>query len=229
MAFMRTTFQIRIALSLAIFASTPAMPVAATSHSVEVSHFASGDLSGWQEKVFHKKTRYELVNNDGADGVGTVLMAHSNASASGLVREMNIDLTKTPCLAWSWKVDGVLDGLDETTKAGDDYAARVYVVFSGGAFFWNTRALSYVWSSQQPVGATWPNAYSSNAIVLAAQSGSRHVGQWVSQRHNIRDDFKRLFGEDITQADAVAIMTDTDNSGRSATAYYGEITLSPAC
>ena len=190
-----------------------------------VGDFLAGSLTGWQEKSFKGKTRYELIDH----GAGKVLKAESRASASGLFREMKIDLLKTPCMTWSWKVDGILDGLDETTKGGDDYPARVYVVFSDGLFFWQTRALNYVWSSGHAEGAAWPNAYTDRSINVAAQSGSAHVGQWVVQSRNIRDDYKRFIGGDISQADAVAIMTDTDDSGRSATAYYGQVRFTPSC
>ena len=190
-----------------------------------VGDFLAGSLTGWKEKTFKGKTRYELIDR----GAGKVLKADSRASASGLFREMKIDLVKTPCMTWSWKVDGILDGLDETTKGGDDYPARVYVVFSDGLFFWQTRALNYVWSSGHKAGAAWPNAYTDRSINVAVQSGPAHVGQWVVQSRNIRDDYKRFVGGDISQADAVAIMTDTDDSGRSATAYYGEVRFSSSC
>jgi hypothetical protein len=120
-------------------------------------------------------------------------------------------------------VDQVLSGVDERSKAGDDYPARVYVVVSGGAAFWKTRSLVYVWSSNQAVGATWNNAFTGNARVMALRSGMRDAGGWVSEKRNIRADFRQLFGEDIRQIDAVALMTDTDNSGQSATAWYGDI------
>ncbi|MBT5244626.1 MAG: DUF3047 domain-containing protein [Rhodospirillaceae bacterium] len=138
-----------------------------------VGDFEAGNLTGWQEKAFKNKTLYELVEGE----VGTVLKADSKASASGLYREIKIDLVKTPCLTWSWKVDGILNGLDETTKNGDDYPARVYVVFSGGLFFWKTRALNYVWSNGRPIGSVWPNAYTSKSIII---DGDREC--WVLDR-----------------------------------------------
>jgi len=96
-------------------------------------------------------------------------------------------------------------------------------VVSGGVAFWKTRSLVYVWSSGQPVGATWNNAYTSNARVMALRSGMRDAGHWVSEKRDIRADFKQLFGEEIDAIDAIALMTDTDNSGQRATAWYGDI------
>lgn len=214
-----------VAGALAVWAGV-AMPVSAgAAEDVLVGDFAAGNLSGWHEKVFKGKTRYELVPSD----VGTVLMADSQASASGLFREMKVDLQKTPCLTWSWKVDGILDGLDETTKAGDDYPARVYVVFSGGLAFWNTRAINYVWSSGRALGSSWPNAYTSQSVNVAVQSGAAKVGQWVSQSRNIQDDYETLIGGAAPQVDAIAIMSDSDDSGRSAKAYYGDVHFTPSC
>jgi hypothetical protein len=126
-------------------------------------------------------------------------------------------------------VGRILDGLDETSKYGDDYPARVYVVFSGGLLFWKTRALNYVWSNGRPIGSAWPNAYTNRFINIAVQSGPERVGQWVSQSRNIRDDYQHLVGGDIKQVDAVAIMTDTDDSGMAATAFYGEVRFSSSC
>lgn len=177
------------------------------------------DLSDWDTEKFSGETSYELVNIDDRRAIKAV----SNSSASGMIREIKVDLTKTPYLNWSWRVDSTLDVLDETKKSGDDYAARVYVVISGGIFFWRTRAISYSWASVQPKGSNWPNAYSGNVIMVAVDSGQEYAGQWVTQKRNVLEDLKTLHGIDKTHIDAVAIMTDTDNSNKSATAYYGDI------
>jgi len=182
-------------------------------------------LDDWQVKAFNGKTRYTIVENNNVPAI----KAESHATASGLVQERTVDLVRTPCLHWSWKVDDVLGGLDETTKAGDDFPARVYVVISGGLFFWNTRALNYVWSGSHPTGSTWDNPYTSRSTMVAVQSGPARSGQWVRETRNVRDDFKRFAGVDAKEIDAVAIMTDTDDSGLSATAYYRDIRFSAEC
>lgn len=191
----------------------------AADETLLVSRFSADDLTDWQPKSFQGETRYIF---DGKSG-RRALFADSRGTASGLYREIRVDLRRTPFLNWSWRVDRVLEGVDERGKAGDDYPARVYVVVSGGVAFWKTRSLVYVWSSGQPIGATWNNAYTSNARVMALRSGMRDAGRWVSEKRDIRADFKQLFGEEIDAIDAVALMTDTDNSGQSATAWYGDI------
>ena len=198
------------------------LAMAAIAQQRVVGHFSAGDLQDWETKVFTGKTMYKLTQDQGKQ----VLRADSRGTASGLYREININLEETPYLNWSWRVDNVLQGVDERSKAGDDFPARVYVVVSGGALFWKTRSLVYVWSSNQAPGSTWDNAYTGNAKVMALRSGAEEAGRWASEKRDIRADFKRLFGSDIDEIDAVAIMSDTDNSSQNATAWYGDIYFS---
>lgn len=191
----------------------------AAGERVDIARFSQGDLNGWQTKIFSGETRYSLEITDGR----LALRADSSAAASGLYRKVSVDLGKTPILSWSWKVGHVLAGADERTRAGDDYAARVYVVFSGGLIFWRTRAINYVWSNQQPIGSHWPNAFTGNARMIAVESGDGKVSEWVNERRDVRADYRRLFGEEPGNVDAVAIMTDTDNTGATVTAWYGDI------
>ena len=179
-------------------------------------------LEHWESKSFQDHTRYTTVSMDGRNAIE----AHSENAASGLVRKIKVDLSKTPYLHWYWRVDNVLQRVDEKTRGGDDYPARVYVIVSGGWFFWRTRALNYVWSSNQTLDSTWPNAFSHNAVMVAVRSGADQTGQWLHEARNVLEDFPRYMQKSLTHIDAVAIMTDTDNSGQSATAYYGEIYFS---
>ena len=198
---------------------TVAIPAGAVDEKLMIGRFSAGDRQDWQTKSFKGETRYSIDDRSGQ----RALFADSQGTASGLYREIRVDLNRTPWLNWSWRVDKVLNGVDERSKAGDDYPARVYVVVSGGATFWKTRSLVYVWSSNQPVGTTWNNVFTANARVMALRSGTKDAGRWVSEKRDIRADFRQLFGEDIEAIDAVALMTDTDNSGQSATAWYGDI------
>ncbi|MCF6323426.1 MAG: DUF3047 domain-containing protein [Gammaproteobacteria bacterium] len=189
-----------------------------------VAHFSGGSLYEWQEKSFVGNTHYQFVTDAGRQS----LEATANGTASGLFREITIDLNKTPYLNWSWWVDDVLQGNDEKLKSGDDYPVRIYVVVSGGFFFWRTRAINYVWSNSQPIDSHWPNAYTRRAAMVAVRSGVEQSGQWVSEKRNVQEDFRRLFGRDIDQIDAVAIMSDSDsdNSGGQVRARYGDIFFS---
>ena len=189
----------------------------------DISVLTPPQLNDWEEKSFQGQTRYTPEVIDGR----TVIKAESRGNASGLIRKVEIDLRQTPYLHWSWRVDNVLHDIDETTRSGDDYPARIYVVISGGLLFWRTRALNYVWSSTQPVGSHWDNAFTGNAVMLAIRSGlADTAGAWRHERRNVLQDLARYLGNTYTHIDAVAIMSDTDNSGQQATAYYGEIYFS---
>ncbi len=203
-------------LAIALFSS------AAAAERVDIGRFSDNDLSGWEEKSFVCNTQYSLVQENNK----MVLKAQTSASASGMFYEINIDLNKTPYLNWSWKINNIYLGNNEYSKAGDDYPARIYVIVSGGLFFWKTRAVNYVWSSNQAIGTSWKNAYTNNARMLALRTGADEAGQWQTQKQNIREDLKQLFGEDITEINAIAIMTDSDNSRQKATAYYGDLFFS---
>ncbi len=116
---------------------------------------------------------------------------------------------------------------DEKQKSGDDYAARIYIVVSGGIAFWNTIALNYVWSKNSAKGETWPNAFAQeNAVMVALRSLEAPVSVWHREKRNIREDFKKLFGKEIQFIDAVVLMSDTDNTQKEVTAYYGDIYFS---
>jgi hypothetical protein len=187
---------------------------------VDVREFSKGTVAGWQPRSFSGMTEYRLVES----ARGTVLQAVSQARASGLYREIRVDLSKTPHLNWSWQVDNTLSGPDERIRAGDDYAARLYVVIRGGLAFWRTRALNYVWASRLAVGTDWPNAFAgANVRMLAVRSGGRELGRWIDEKRDVRQDLARFFGEDIPFIDGVALMTDTDNAGGRASACYGDI------
>lgn len=197
-----------------------AAALAAEALRIPVGEFSLGRLAGWEGKAFQGETRYGLSELEGRK----VLRAESRGTASGLVRRITVDLAKTPYLHWSWRVENTLGKLDERSKAGDDYPARLYVVVGGGLLFWRTRSINYVWASAAPIGSHWPNAFAGDKVrMLALQSGTAEVGRWHEEKRNVRDDLKEYFGEDIRQIDAVALMTDTDNSGRHALAYYGDI------
>lgn len=176
----------------------------------------------WEYRSFSGDTVYQTA----AVGGFSCLQAKAHNSASGLFREIKIDLNKTPILNWQWYVEQTFTGIDENSKSGDDYPARVYVVISGGLFFWRTRALNYVWASAKPKGADWPNAYTGNAVMLAVQSGPEHTQQWLTERRNVLADIKTYLGIDASEVSAVAIMTDTDNSKQDASACYRELYFS---
>jgi len=210
-----------IVIVLIIFFSSVAG--AAEGDRVDIGEFSAGRLDGWEVKVFTGETRYQLTQRDGTG----ILRAESRSSASGLVRKIKIDLKQYPFLNWRWRIETPLNTEDEESKAGDDYAARIYVVVDGGLLFWNTRAINYVWAHTSPKGKSWPNAYAgSNAMMLALRSNQDNSSLWYSEKRNVFKDFQMLFGKEIRYIDAVALMTDTDDSRGQAVSFYGDIFFS---
>jgi hypothetical protein len=199
------------------------MVFAENNTNIQIGLFSSGNIKGWQNKIFSGETNYQITQLDNLK----VLKAESNSSASGLFKEQRIDLLKTPFLNWRWRIDQHLKAHDEQSKSGDDYSARIYVVVSGGWAFWKTKAINYVWTSQAKKNTPWPNAFAGkNAMMIAVRSTKDKTQTWYSEKRNILQDLKDQFGEDIQFIDAVAIMTDTDNTHKRATAYYGDIYFS---
>jgi len=190
-----------------------------SADTLPVGSFAKEGLVGWESVNFNDETSYDIVSYKGQ----YVVRAISADSASGMLKKMRVDLVNTPYLNWSWKVDQSLTGLNERTRRGDDYAARVYVVIKDGLFFWQTKALIYVWSGSEKKDTLWPNAFTDNSQMIALQSGDDKKGLWVHEKRNVLQDLKHAFGDRFTAIDGVAFMTDTDNSDGQVTAYYGNI------
>ena len=197
--------------------------VSADTTQIKLGEFSTGSLKGWESKAFSGQTQYQIKQQGNLKS----LSATATKSASGLGVKKRIDLTKTPFLNWSWRVDKPLPALNEKTKAGDDYAARLYVIIDGGLFIWKTRALNYVWSSKPSKGTKWNNAFAPrNARMLAVRDSRDGPGKWVTEKQNVAADFKNLYGFVPRFIDGVALMTDTDNSGGTAAASYGDIFFS---
>lgn len=192
----------------------------AQSHTVVIDDFEEGKQPAWEGKAFKGETIYRVVHNE----EGHCLLAESRDSASGLVYRKEYDLKDFPVLSWRWRVSNILEKGDETKKEGDDYAARIYVVFPHW-FFPKTRTINYIWANHLPKGEHVPNPFTGNAIMLAVQSGKENLGRWISEQRNVYEDYRRLFGEEPPKVGAIAIMTDTDNTGGSATACYDDIRI----
>jgi len=226
-----------------------AVPLRASETIVRVGTFsqlAPGDPlpAAWEPLTFkkiEKHSRYRLA----ADGNQTVLAAQSDQSASGLVRKISVDLHKFPNINWRWKVARVNPKGDVTRKDGDDYPARIYITFAYDpdrvgflerAKFEAARlvygetppmaVLNYIWANRAPPDLFVPNAYTERAIMVVVQSGPARTGRWVTEKRNVYADYKKAFGKEPTAITGVAIMTDTDNTGETAEAWYGDIFFS---
>ena len=205
-------------LSCLLFLLLSCLPVYA--EEIILDTYKDGLSPKWEEKSFEGITHYEVTREDNE----VCIKATSNASASALYYKTKYDAKDYPILKWRWKVDHVLSKGNALHKTGDDYAARVYVVFPSLAF-WRTKALNYIWANRLPQGEAVPNPFTSNAIMIAVESGPERTGQWVEEERNILEDYRKYFGKEAPEIGAVAIMTDTDNTGEQAVAWYDPIVL----
>jgi len=214
---------LNLAVILIIFTFSPTKTLAKDDNLNLIGHFSAGKLTNWNNKTFSGLTQYQIARLEGSQ----VLKAESHSGASGLFKEQRIDLHKTPFLNWRWRINNRLGNLNEQSKSGDDYSARVYVVISGGWTFWKTKAINYVWASSTAKGSVWPNAFAGkNAMMIALRSNNDKPHTWYQEKRNILQDLKAQFGDDIRYIDAIALMTDTDNAHGDAIAYYGDIYFS---
>ncbi len=189
-------------------------------------------------KSIERHTSYTLVRDDET----TVVKASANASASGLIREIKIDPKEYPIVRWRWKVSNILKKGDVKRKEGDDYPARIYIAFEYDpkklGFFEKAKyqavrllygeypplgAINYIWESRAPKGTVVPNPFTDRVKMIVVESGESMLNQWVSEERNIYEDYKKVFGDEPPAISGVAIMTDADNTGESAIAYYGDI------
>ena len=241
-----------IYLTIVIFTMTSALPMfLATAFTqpvevIEVGKFSAEAVgntlpAGWKPLTFkkiEKHTAYTLVQ----DGHTVVVKAMAESSASGLVREIKINPKEYPIVEWRWKMSNILKKGDVHHKEGDDYPARIYITFeydvSKLGFFERAKyeairllygqyppldAINYIWESKAPIGTMVPNPYTDRVVMFVVESGEEKVNQWVSEKRNVYEDYKKAFGQEPPMISGVAIMTDTDNTGESATAYYGDI------
>lgn len=217
-----------------------------TTDRLEVGKFSSTDINkglpdGWKPITFKNikaHTDYRLVMDKGI----VVVKATSSAAASGLVRKIEINPALYPIITWRWKVANVFKKGDVTKKKGDDYPARLYITFAYDPtrhslleraayktvrIFYGeyppTGAVNYIWASKATIGTIVPNPFTDRARMIVLQSGATQLNKWINEKRNIFKDYQKAFGSEPPMISGVAIMTDSDNTRESATAFYGNI------
>ncbi len=222
----------------AVFAESPSV--------IEVGLFStenaeSGLPAHWEPlhfKGIKRHTEYRLIEEDGQ----VVVRAKADASASGLFREIAVDPGEYTTIRWRWKVADVLKKGNVHLKKGDDYPARVYILFEydpGKAGFIETlkyetaklfygqyppsASINYIWASNAQKGRVIPNPYTERAMMFVVESGKEMLNTWIDEERDLYADYREAFKGEPPMIRGVAIMTDTDNTGESVTAYYGDI------
>ena len=195
------------------------------SSEIKVFDFTEIELSKLEVRKVRgadNKTLYTIGSNEN----GNFLKAVADNAASGLGKEVKIDLNKTPFINITWKIEKNLDGIKENTKKGHDFAARVFAVKKTGATPLSNRAINYVFSSNSDVGMSWPSPYTKKSIDNVLASTKNNFNKWITVKANVKEDFKKFHDLDVDELDGLAIMSDTDNSKKEAIAYYQNIYFS---
>ena len=173
-----------------------------------------------------KKYKGETTWTLGSNEQGNFIKAEAEGKGSGLGKEVLIDLSKTPFINITWKVENDLSGIIENSKKGHDYAARVFVIKKTGSTVLSNRAINYVFSSNNEVGKNWPSPYTKKSIDYVLSSTRNNSNTWVTVKANVKEDFMELHGIEVLDISGVAIMTDTDNSKLKAVSFYQNIYFS---
>ena len=192
---------------------------------VKVFDFTEKELSELDVRKVRgadNKTLYTVGSNEN----GNFLKAVADNAASGLGKEVKIDLNKTPFINITWKIEKDLGGIKENTKKGHDFAARVFAVKKTGATPLSNRAINYVFSSNNEIGFNSPSPYTKKSIDYVLASTKNNLNEWVTVKANVKEHFKKFHNLDVNELDGLAIMSDTDNSKMKSVAYFQNIYFS---
>ena len=195
------------------------------AEDIKVFEFTDKELSELTVRKVRgadNKTIYLVGSNEN----GNYLKAIADNAASGLGKEIKIDLNKTPFINITWKIEKDIPGIDETAKKGHDFAARVFVIKKTGATALSNRAVNYVFSSNQDVGSNSPSPYTKKSVDNVLATTKTKLNEWVTVKANVKEDFKKFHNLDVNELDGIAIMSDTDNSKQKSITYYQNIYFS---
>ena len=192
------------------------------AEKIRVFEFTEEEKKNLKVRKVKKETTYTIGSNE----KGNFLKAEAEGVGSGLGKEIEINLNKTPFINITWKIEKNLTGIDERSKKGHDYAARVFVIKKTGATALSNKAINYVFSSNEEVGQYWRSPYTKKSIDYVLATTLLNDNEWVTVKANVKEDFKKLHNLDVEKLNGVAIMTDTDNSELKAISYYQNIYFS---
>ena len=192
------------------------------SETIQVFNFTKKEFETLKVRKVKKYTTYTLGSNEN----GNFLKAEAKGVGSGLGKEIKIDLNRTPFINITWKVEKNLSGINERSKKGHDFAARVFVIKKTGATALSNRAINYVFSSNENVGESWTSPYTKKSIDYVLATTLKNDNEWITVKSNVKKDFKKIHDLDVDVLNGVAIMTDTDNSKLKAISFYQNIFFS---
>ena len=214
---------LKIFLKILLYSFFSISPVYA--ENINVFNFTEDEIQSLEVRKVRgadNKTEYSLGSNEN----GNYLKAVADNAASGLGKKLTINLNSTPFINITWKVEKDLKGINEKSKKGHDYAARLFVIKKTGATALSNRAINYVFSSNNNIGDNWPSPYTKKSIDNVLSTTNENFNEWVTVKANVKKDFKKFHDLDVNELDGIAIMADTDNSQNKSVSYYQNIYFS---
>ncbi|MBI5588664.1 MAG: DUF3047 domain-containing protein [Deltaproteobacteria bacterium] len=190
--------------------------------TIPIEKSASGIPDGWELKEWKGTAQFEVVDTE----AGKTIHLKSSSTSSALYREVKFDIREYPYISWKWKVTKIPEGADVRKKSTDDQAAQVYVIFPKFPAVVNSRLVGYIWDTGAPQGSTVTSTKTSNTRYVVIRSGSAGLGEWFTEKRNVYEDYKRLFGEEPPSVGKVSVMIDSDDTKSTAESYIGDIYFS---
>lgn len=200
-------------------------------------------LNNWTNLIFPKIDKHTLYSIE-KTAAGSYLKAITDNSASGIIYNNTFDIYEYPILKWRWKISNVFVNGNALEKSGDDYPIRVYVIFKydperagllEAITYESARlvygdypphsSLNYIWANRKHAKKIIPNSYTKKAQMILIEEGSGEINTWVEEEVNILEDYQRAFGKSPPLKVSLAIMSDSDGTGESATAWIDYIEI----
>jgi len=183
---------------------------------------AHGIPTGWRPyETIGGRPAYDftVVENDGR----RALLLKSHDDHSTIARELHVDLRATPILEWSWKAVQLPAGGDIRRKETSDLTAYVYVIWPRFPAMVRSRLIGYVWDAAAPVHTVEKSRKTGSVHFFVLRSGPGELGRWLTERRNVLEDYRRVFGEDPEDPRALALSIDTNDTHSEAEALIGRI------
>ena len=188
-----------------------------TSHAKEFRiDFSDEGMKLFKKKGLGKKTVYTNAKDD----KGWFLKAEADSGATGLGMEIDKDLLKEmPFLNVTFKIEKDFVNIDQTSKGGHDWAARVMVGF-GKKFGSKLLSLSHSSFLDEGFLQQSPWTKSSRDYVISNDKS----GEWHTRKINVKELLEKTHG--ISFTNFLAVFSDSNNSKQKIIAYYRDIHFS---
>jgi hypothetical protein len=216
-------FGICIAMGILLVVSSIAQEGVLWVDKFSMGKGTNGIPEGWE---LIKKTGEPQIKVE-QSGDNAYVHFLSNNSSFGLKKEMNFSVKDYPYLNWKWKVNRLPEKGDFLKKETDDQAAQIYTLFPRFPAKLNTEVVGYLWESNpKNKGMEGESAAWSKSKVIVLQAGPEKLNQWVQEKRNVYEDYKKLFKKEPPETGGITIYINTQHTQGKAESFYRQIYFS---